>query len=49
MGNDYMGLFSEVGDVSVATGSINTTYKVFMYPITSGTVMKLKNITLTKA
>lgn len=46
MGNDYVPLFSEIGDVPVATGSINTTYKVYIYPITSGTVMKLKNITL---
>lgn len=48
MGNDYMPLFSETGTVSVATGSINTTYNVYIYPITSGTVMKLKNITLKK-
>lgn len=49
MGNDYMSLFSETGTVSVATGSINTTYNVYIYPITSGTVMKLKSITLKKA
>ena len=47
--NDYMSLFSEKGTVSVATGAINTTYNVYIYPITSGTVMKLKNITLAKA
>lgn len=46
MGNDYMDLFSETGTVSVVTGSINTDYNVYIYPITSGTVMKLKGITL---
>lgn len=49
MGNDYMSLFSERGDVLVVTGSINTTYKVYIYPITNGTVMKLKDITLNVA
>lgn len=46
MGNDYKSLFSEKGTVGVVTGSITTTYNVYIYPITSGTVMKLKNITL---
>lgn len=46
MGNNYKPLFSQIGTVNVATGSINTTYNVYIYPITSGTVMKLKGITL---
>ncbi len=46
MGNDNKSLFSEIGTVDVTTGSINTTYNVYIFPIESGTVMKLKNITL---
>ena len=46
MGNDSKSLFSEIGTVDVTTGSINTTYNVYIFPIESGTVMKLKNITL---
>lgn len=46
MGNDSKSLFSEIGTVDVTTGSINTTYNVYIFPIESGTVMKLKDITL---
>lgn len=46
MGNDSKSLFSEIGTVDVTTSSINTTYNVYIFPIESGTVMKLKNITL---
>lgn len=46
MGNDNKSLFSEFGTVGVTTGSINTTYNVYIFPIESGTVMKLKDITL---
>ena len=46
MGNDSKSLFSEFGTVDVTTGSINTTYNVYIFPIESGTVMKLKDITL---
>ena len=50
MGNDYMGLFPlQESEVSVTTGAINTSYKIYIYKITNGTVMKLKGITLTKA
>lgn len=46
MGNDSKSLFSEIGTVDVTTSSINTTYNVYIFPIESGTVMKLKDITL---
>ena len=46
MGNDNKSLFSEKGTVSVVTGSISTDYNVYIFPIESGTVMKLKDITL---
>ena len=50
MGNDYMAKFPlQETRVSVTTGAINTSYKIYLYKITSGTVMKLKGITLTKA
>ncbi len=52
MGNDYMAKFNVTGTVQVNTGGGSgaaTAYNVYMYPITSGTVMDLKSITLTKA
>lgn len=52
MGNDYMAKFNEIGDVAVKTGGgtgAEATYKVYMYPITSNTEMKLKGVTLVKA
>lgn len=35
--------------VSVTTGTINTDYRVYILPITSGTVREFKNVTITKA
>lgn len=46
MGNDNKSLFSEIGTFDVTTGSITTTYNVYIFPIENGTVMKLKGITL---
>lgn len=37
------------GEVSVATGGINTIYNVYVYPITNGAEVEFKNVTLTKA
>ena len=42
---DYMVKFKQ-GTVSIVTGSINTDYNVYIYPISNGTVMQFKNITL---
>ena len=41
--------FSSVGEVNVTTGSINTIYRVYVYPITNSAVVEFKNVTLTKA
>lgn len=45
MGNDYVVKFKQ-DTVSIVTGSINTVYNVYIYPISNGTVMQFKNITL---
>jgi hypothetical protein len=37
------------GTVSVTTGNVTTTYNVYVYPITNGTEVEFKNMTLTKA
>ena len=52
VGADIMDNFTTKGSegtVSVKTGEINTTYKVYVYPITNGAVVEFKNLTLTKA
>ena len=49
VGANILGNFSSSGTVSVATGSINTEYTVYVYPITNGAVVEFKNVTLTKA
>lgn len=36
----------EVGEVPVATGSINTTYNVYVYPITNNTEVEFKNVVI---
>ena len=41
--------FSSVGEVNVTTGSITTTYKVYVYPIKNNTPVEFKNVTLTNA
>lgn len=41
--------FSSVGEVNVTTGSITTTYKVYVYPVMGGAEVEFKNVTLTKA
>lgn len=46
-GVDHKPVFSDRTKVSVATGTVNTTYKVYM--LVTGTKMTLKNITLAKA
>lgn len=49
MGLDYLNNFRETGTVEVVTGNIMTTYNVYIYPISNGTVMQLKNIELSLA
>ena len=49
LGADIMGNFSVTGTVEVATGAINTTYNVYIYPITNGAEVEFKGMTLTKA
>ena len=44
MGNDYVVKFKQ-DTVSIVTGSINTVYNVYIYPISNGSVMQFKNIT----
>lgn len=46
-GVDHKPVFSDRTKVSVATGTVNTNYKVYM--LVTGTKMKLKDITLSKA
>ncbi|MBQ7941423.1 MAG: hypothetical protein IJ328_03320 [Muribaculaceae bacterium] len=50
LGVDYKDVFTKRGKVQVNTGGGSgaaKAYKVYMYPITSGTAITLKNITLT--
>lgn len=49
MGNDYLGTFNNIADVEVSlAGEAKTQYTVFMYPISSGAQMDLKNMTVGK-
>lgn len=48
LGADIKPNFSSVGDVSVTTGAIQTQYTVYVYPITNGTVIEYKNLTIGK-
>lgn len=49
MGNSYVGNFNKIADVEVKlAGDAKTQYTVFMYPISSGTQMDLKNMTVGK-
>lgn len=49
VGANVLPNFTSVGNVTVATGSIETSYKVYVYPITNGAAVEFKNVTLTKA
>ena len=49
VGASILSNFSSVGEVPVATGTLNTTYTVYVYPITNGAVVAFKNVTITKA
>lgn len=49
LGADILANFSSQGNVTVTTGTIETEYKLFIYPITNGAVVEFKNVTLTKA
>jgi hypothetical protein len=49
VGANILPNFSSEGNVTVTTGSIETTYKVYVYPITNGATVEFKNVTLTKA
>lgn len=48
VGANILGNFTEKGTVSVKTGSINSTYMVYIYPITNGTKVEFKNLTIKK-
>lgn len=49
VGANILPNFTSVGNVTVTTGSIETSYKVYVYPITNGATVEFKNVTLTKA
>ena len=49
VGANILPNFTSVGNVDVTTGSITTSYKVYVYPITNGAAVEFKNVTLTKA
>ena len=49
VGADILGNFKSTGNVTVTTGTTSTTYKVYVYPITNGTPVEFKNVTLSKA
>lgn len=49
MGVSILGNFSSQGTVNVTTGTVTTEYKLFIYPITNGTPVQFKNVTLSVA
>ena len=49
VGANILPNFTSIGNVDVTTGSITTSYKVYVYPITNGAAVEFKNVTLTKA
>lgn len=49
VGANILPNFTSVGNVNVSTGSIETSYKIYVYPITNGAAVEFKNVTLTKA
>ena len=49
VGANILPNFTSAGNVDVTTGSITTSYKVYVYPITNGAAVEFKNVTLTKA
>lgn len=49
VGANILPNFTSIGNVDVTTGSIITSYKVYVYPITNGAAVEFKNVTLTKA
>lgn len=49
VGANILPNFTSIGNVDVTTGSITTSYKVYIYPITNGAAVEFKNVTLTKA
>ena len=49
VGANILPNFTSIGNVDVTTGSITTSYKVYVYPITNGASVEFKNVTLTKA
>lgn len=48
VGASILSNFTEKGTIEVATGSINTTYMVYIYPITNNAKVEFKNLTLKK-
>lgn len=48
LGADIKANFSSVGEVSVTTGTIQTPYTVYVYPITNGAVVEYKNLIIGK-
>lgn len=49
LGASILANFSVSGTVSVQTGTIQTDYTVYIYPITNGAQVEFKNMTLAKA
>lgn len=49
LGASILSNFSSSGSVQVQTGTIESTYTVYVYPITNGAAVEFKNVTLTKA
>ncbi len=48
LGADIKANFSSVGEVNVTTGTIQTPYTVYVYPITNGAVVEYKNLIIGK-
>lgn len=46
LGADIIGNFSSKGEINVNTGTIQTSYNVYVYPITNGAEVEMKNIKL---
>lgn len=49
VGASILSNFSSSGIVKVQTGTIESEYMVYVYPITNGAAVEFKNVTLTKA
>ena len=49
VGADILANFTSDGTVNYTVGTTNTTYHVYVYPITNNAEVEYKNVTITKA